>query len=41
MGKKGRTGKKKVFYKEITKKKVEGEHHTSLFVTYFQILSPL
>ena len=33
--KKGRPVKKKAFYRKITNKKVEGEHHTSLFVTIF------
>ena len=33
--KKGRPAKKKVFYRKITNKKVEGGRHNSLFVTTF------
>jgi hypothetical protein len=41
MGKKGRAGKKKVILQSLARFLEEGEHYISLFVTYFQILSPL
>ena len=35
MAKKARAAKKKAFYRKITKKKVGGERHTSLFAAIF------